>query len=68
MKASKRRARTRNQSKAQNKIMPAAFSELEEAFFREGAELSAASSGQAEAFAELEESRPRPSLWRRLFA
>ena len=68
MKASKRSARTKKQSKSQNKIMPAAFSEVEEAFFLEGAQLSAASSGQAESFADLEESRPRPSLWRRLFA
>jgi hypothetical protein len=67
MKASKRRARAKKQSK--NKIaMPAAFSELEEAFFREGAQLSVASSGPMESFADLEDSRPRPSLWRRLFA
>ena len=72
MKASKRRARAKKQSLKKIEVAAvAAFSELEEAFFREGAALSVASSGSMEAstetFADLEDSRPRPSLWRRLF-
>jgi len=66
MKASKRRRADRNSQQA-IEAPPAqpAFTDDEEAFFREGAELSAASS---EAFAELDDGPVRrPSLWRRLF-
>ena len=77
MKASKRRARQRKQikqGKSQSQsVVAAAFSELEEAFFREGAALSAVGSNNSiavETFADLEDTKPRqrPSLWRRLFA
>jgi len=66
MKASKRRARARKQSRRQPKIEMAAFTDVEEAFFREGAALASATSTPLD-FSELEEPR-RPSLWRRLFA
>lgn len=74
MKASKRRARARKQIKSKpqsHSVVAAAFSELEEAFFREGAALSVAGSNTSiETFADLEDTRPRrrPSLWRRLFS
>ena len=75
MKASKRRARARKQikhikSQTQN-VVAAAFSEVEEAFFREGAALSTVGSNSSiETFADLEDTRPRrrPSLLRRLFS
>ncbi|MDQ3366215.1 MAG: hypothetical protein M3680_12380 [Myxococcota bacterium] len=76
MKASKRRDRAGRKSKQALKQRPAgpvivqpAFSADEEAFFREGAELSAASSQTLESFADLDAGHvARPSLWRRFFA
>ncbi|MBA3541095.1 MAG: hypothetical protein H0T79_15900 [Deltaproteobacteria bacterium] len=78
MKASKRRARARTKSKSpkltstEPQRMAPAFSEAEEAFFREGLALSAAPAAMAvESFADLEDHRrrpSRPSLWSRLFA
>ena len=59
MKASKRRARARKQIKhvksQGQSVVAAAFSDFEEAFFREGAALSAAgSNGAIETFADLD--------------
>ncbi|MBA3392531.1 MAG: hypothetical protein H0T89_07805 [Deltaproteobacteria bacterium] len=77
MKASKRRARERRKSKQAplTRNVEAAFSPVEEAFFREGAALCAASSSDTssadtvERFADLDDPRRvRPSLWQRLFA
>lgn len=75
MKASKRRARARRSSKSAAQPQPQPivqpdFSEVEEAFFQEGAALSAAASSDAlDTFADLDARRgPPPSLWRRLFA
>jgi hypothetical protein len=70
MKASKRRARARANSKSPTipTTIESAFSESEEAFFREGAALAAAASSERlEVFADLEDAAPRPpGLWRRI--
>ncbi len=74
MKASKRRDRAGRKSKQALRSVPAAvqpaFSADEEAFFRAGAELSAAASSQVvESFTDLDAGYvARPSLWRRFFA